>query len=285
MKKGIPYYFILPTVVLFIFILAVPLVNLVRYSLGDSNIIEGYTEWNDFANYKYLITPSFLQSALITIIWVVGSVGGMVFFGMIVSLSLNKPMKGRGIFRALAIIPWVVPHVFAATMWKWVVHPDFGFINQLLLKLNIINEPIGFLSESYALVTVIIVGIWQGTPFIIITLLAALQTIPEELEEAAELDGANIFQKFRFITLPHISSILVISTLLVSAWTIQIFDIIYIMTNGGPADSTKILAVDMYQKAFVESDLGVASAIGIALLLVVTLLSFYNLKKRSENIS
>ena len=274
-----PYLYLLPTIVLFVFILAVPLFNLFKYSLGDSNIIQGFKEWNSFENFKYLGSPKFLSSVWVTVIYVFFGVLGVVLCGTIVSLALDKPIPGRGACRAVAIIPWVVPQAFAASMWSWVVNAQFGFINQLLRSLGLIQDNLSFLSENTALATVIIVRIWQGTPFVIISLLAALQTIPEDIQEAADLDGVTAWQRFRFITLPFIKPVLTTTTLIVTAWTMQIFDTVYIMTAGGPARSTQLVALEIYAKAFQQDDLGTACAIALCVLGVIALLSMENLKK------
>lgn len=275
-RKLEPYLYLAPTIVLFIFILAIPLYNLVKFSLGDSNIIQGYLGWNNFENFEYLTKSRFLDSVQVTLAYVFFGVLGVVFFGTVVSLALDKPIRGRGFFRAVAIIPWVVPQAFAATMWKWVVNSQFGFINQLLLSLNIIDKSIGFLSADTALATVIVVRIWQGTPFMIISLLAALQTIPEDIQEAASLDGANLVQRFRYITLPYIRPVLKTTTLIVTAWTMQLFDVVYIMTAGGPARKTQLVALEIYNQAFKNDDLGTACALSLAMLAVIFLLSLLN---------
>ncbi len=279
-----PYIYLLPTIILFIFILVVPLFNLFKYSLGDSNIIQGYKSWNDFKNFTYLLKPRFLDSVKVTLIYVVFGVLGVVLCGMSVSLALNKPIAGRGIFRALAIIPWVVPQAFAASMWIWVVNAQFGFINQLLRALHLIEKNISFLSENTAIITVIVVRIWQGTPFMIISLLAALQTIPEDIQEAAELDGASSIQQFRYITLPYITPVLTTSTLIITAWTMQIFDTVYIMTSGGPARTTQLVALEIYSKAFQQDDLGTACVIALVVLAIIALLSLGNLRKEGADI-
>ena len=275
-RKLEPYLYLAPTIVLFIFILAIPLYNLVKFSLGDSNIIQGYLGWNNFENFEYLTKSRFLDSVQVTLAYVFFGVLGVVFFGTVVSLALDKPIRGRGFFRAVAIIPWVVPQAFAATMWKWVVNSQFGFINQLLLSLNIIDKSIGFLSADTALATVIVVRIWQGTPFMIISLLAALQTIPEDIQEAASLDGASLVQRFRYITLPYIRPVLKTTTLIVTAWTMQLFDVVYIMTAGGPARKTQLVALEIYNQAFKNDDLGTACALSLAMLAVIFLLSLLN---------
>lgn len=194
------------------------------------------------------------------------------------ALVLDKPIKGRGFFRSIIIIPWIIPHVFAGAMWGWVVNPQFGLLNQLLLKLNLITQPISFLSPKLALFTVIIVRIWQGTPFVIMAMLAALQTIPKEVEEAASLDGAAGFTKFRYITLPHIAPVLSVVTLILSAWTLQIFDVIYVMTGGGPVRATRTVAIEIFMKAFAERDLGSASVVAIFTMMLIIMLSIFQIR-------
>lgn len=276
-----PYAYLLPTMVLFVLILAIPVVNLIRYSLGDSNIVQGYKEWNAFENFKYLASSKFLGSVKITLIYVLFGVLGVVLFGTIMAVVLDKPLKGLGVFRAIAIIPWVVPQAFAATMWRWVLNAQFGFINQFLLTLGLIDKNISFLSEpKMALATVIVVRIWQGTPFMIISLLAALQTVPEDIYEAAALDGVNPFQRFFCITLPHILPVMLTTTLIVTAWTMQIFDTVYIMTGGGPARGTQLVALEVYAKAFLQDDLGTACAISLGILGVLAIITWF--KNRLE---
>ncbi|MCI7810076.1 sugar ABC transporter permease [bacterium] len=280
-----PYVYLLPTIILFVFILAIPIFNLIKYSLGDSNIIQGYKEWNHFENFKYLTNKKFLGSVKVTAFYVIFGVAGVVFFGTIMALALDKPLKGLGIFRAIAIIPWVVPQAFAATMWRWVLNAQFGFLNQLLLTLGLIKENISFLSDpNMALATVIVVRIWQGTPFMIISLLAALQTVPEDIYEAAALDGVNPLQRFSYITLPHIMPVLLTTTLIITAWTMQIFDTVYIMTGGGPARGTQLVALEVYAKAFQQDDLGTACAISLCILAMLTILMYCKNKlERGDN--
>lgn len=273
-----PYLYLAPTIALFFFILLIPLVNLIKYSLGDSNIIQGFTEWNSFANFRYLANPRFLSSVVITLIYVVFGVAGVVFFGLIVALALDKPIKGRGLFRCLVIIPWVVPQALAATMWRWVLNAQFGFLNTLLTSIGLISSNISFLSENTALWTVIVVRIWQGTPFMIMSMLSALQTVPEDIHEAASLDGVNGLQRFRYITFPYIRSVLLTTTIIVTAWTIQIFDSVYVLTAGGPARSTQLVALEIYSKAFTQDDLGTACAIALCILVVIVILSLFKTK-------
>ncbi|QPZ38253.1 carbohydrate ABC transporter permease [Paramicrobacterium chengjingii] len=277
-----PYIFILPTVALFAVVLIIPIANLTLYSLGDSNLFQGFTGWNNFENFSYLASAKFLQTVLVTVIWLVGGVVGIVVCGLAIALALNKPIKGRTLFRALVIIPWIVPHAFAGAMWSWVLQPQFGILNRVLVTTGLVSEPISFLDADSALATVIIVRIWQGAPFMIITLLAGLQTIPNEIEEAAQIDGATWFQRLRYITLPHLRPVLTVSTLIVAAWTLQVFDTVYVMTNGGPARSTQIIALDIYSKVFIESDLGSGAAMALVTLIVVSVMSWRALRKEGQ---
>lgn len=285
-KKGInkiePYLFILPTVILLIFILGIPLVNVVRFSLGKSNTIQGFIEWNSFGNFQYLVSSKFLKALGVTGIYVAFGVIGTVVFGILVALSLNKPMPLRGLFRSIVIIPWIVPDAFAASMWKWVLNSQYGFINQLLMELNLISQPISFLGDGKALWTVIVVRVWKAAPFMIISLIAALQVIPLDIEEAADLDGASAIQKFRYITLPYLKPVLVTTTLIVTAWTFQIFDTVYIMTTGGPARQTQLVALEIYNKAFLDYDLGTACAIALVVLLIVGMIGFFKFKRERK---
>lgn len=277
-KYAEPYLYIAPTIALFIFILLIPLYNLFKYSFGDSNIVQGFKEWNNYANFKYLSSSRFLSSLKVTGIYVVFGVAGVVVFGTSVALALDKPIPGRGLFRCLVIIPWVVPQALAATMWRWVLNAQFGFLNQLLIALGLTSESIGFLSRDTALATVIVVRIWQGTPFMIMSLLSALQTVPEDIYEAASLDGVNGIQRFFYITLPFIRPVLLTTTVIVTAWTIQIFDSVYILTGGGPARATQLVALEIYSKAFMHNDLGTACAIALVVLAIIVVLSIIKSK-------
>ena len=279
-----PYVYLLPTIILFIFILAIPFFNLVKYSLGDSNIIQGFKEWNNFENFEYLTKTKFLKSVKVTVLYVVFGVIGVVVCGTIMALVLDKPLKGLGVFRAIAIIPWVVPQAFAASMWRWIVDAQFGIINQILQAIGLTDGPVAFLSDpTSALVTVIIVRVWQGTPFMIISLLAALQTVPEDIYEAAALDGVSPLQRFFHITLPHILPVLLTTTLIITAWSMQIFDTVYIMTSGGPARGTQLVALEVYAKAFQQDDLGTACAISLCILAVISVISYFKTNLEGAN--
>jgi len=209
-----------------------------------------------------------------TLIWTVGSVVGAYCLALSLALLVNIDIQGRKFFRALFLLPWVVPEVSTALLWKWLYGDEFGILNFILKSLGMINSPVLWLADpALAMPSVIAVQIWKLYPVMFIVLLAALQNVPKELHEAATIDGANSRQRFWYITLPFIRGTSVIITLLASIWSFQNFDIIYLLTGGGPAGATKVLATLMYQKAFWGSEMGYAAAIGVLMLVVLLLIS------------
>jgi multiple sugar transport system permease protein len=190
------------------------------------------------------------------------------------ALLLNRDIWGRGFFRALFLVPWVIPDVATALIWKWLYADQYGVINNLLARAGLVSKPIQWLADpDMAMASVIMVQIWKLMPVMFIVILAALQNVPKELHEAAELDGAGAMQRFRYVTFPVIRPTSVIITLLASIWTFQAFDIVYLLTGGGPADATEILSTLIYQKAFWASDIGYASALGMVMLVCLMILS------------
>jgi multiple sugar transport system permease protein len=182
-------------------------------------------------------------------------------------------------------VPWVIPDVATALLWKWLYADEYGVINFLLAKAGIINQPVLWLANTnMAMASVIFVQIWKLTPVMFITLLASLQNVPKELYEAANIDGASAWQRLRYVTLPMIKPTSVIITLLASIWTFQSFDLIYLLTGGGPADATAILPTLIYLKAFWASETGYAAAIGMLMLVCLMVLSMiYLLVYRSQS--
>ena len=209
-----------------------------------------------------------------TIVWTAGSVAGGYVVALALALLLNREMHGRGFFRALLLVPWVIPDAATALIWKWLYADQYGVINFLLISSGVVDRQIQWLADPrLAMVSVIVVQIWKLTPVMFIVLLAALQNVPTELHEAAELDGAGRFQRFRYVTFPVIRPTSVIITLLASIWTFQSFDIVYLLTGGGPADATEILPTLIYQKAFWASEIGYAAALGMLTLVCLVILA------------
>lgn len=271
------YYLILPSVILITLLNVVPLVEGVIVSLQKQNMIRpNPTAFVGFRHYyRALFEEEILWASLgRTVVWTAGSVAGGYIIALALALLLNREIMGRGFFRALFLVPWVIPDVATALLWKWLYADQYGVINHLLITFGLANKQIQWLANpNLAMFSVIMVQVWKLTPVMFIVLLAALQNVPKELHEAAELDGAGPIQRFRYVTFPVIKPTSVIITLLASIWTFQSFDIVYLLTGGGPADATEILPTLIYQKAFWASDIGYAAAIGMLMLVCLMILS------------
>jgi multiple sugar transport system permease protein len=271
------YYLILPSVILITLLNVVPLVEGVIISLQKQNMIRpNPTAFVGFKHYhRALFEEDILWASLgRTLVWTAGSVVGGYIVALALALLLNRDIWGRGFFRALFLVPWVIPDVATALIWKWLYADQYGVINNLLARTGLVSKPIQWLADpNMAMASVIMVQIWKLMPVMFIVILAALQNVPKELHEAAELDGAGAMQRFRYVTFPVIRPTSVIITLLASIWTFQSFDLVYLLTGGGPADATKILSTLIYQKAFWASDIGYASALGMVMLVCLMILS------------
>jgi multiple sugar transport system permease protein len=282
------YYLILPSLILITLLNLVPIIEAVIVSVQNQNMLRPNP--TAFVGAKHYLRALFEEdifwsSLRRTVIWTVGSVAGAYVVALAFALLLNLEIKGRAFFRALLLVPWVIPDVATALLWKWLYADEYGVINFLLAKFGLINQPVLWLANTnMAMASVIFVQIWKLTPVMFITLLAALQNVPKELYEAANIDGASAWQRLRYVTLPMIKPTSVIITLLASIWTFQSFDLIYLLTGGGPADATAILPTLIYLKAFWASDTGYAAAIGMLMLVCLMVLSMiYLLVYRSQS--
>ena len=271
------YFMILPSMVIITLLTLVPLLDGLIVSIQSQDLARpNPTRFVGLAHYSRALIEDedFWSSLGRTLIWTVGSVVGAYCLALSLALLVNIDIQGRKFFRALFLLPWVVPEVSTALLWKWLYGDEFGILNFILKSLGMINSPVLWLADpALAMPSVIAVPIWKLYPVMFIVLLAALQNVPKELHEAATIDGANSRQRFWYITLPFIRGTSVIITLLASIWSFQNFDIIYLLTGGGPAGATKVLATLMYQKAFWGSEMGYAAAIGVLMLVVLLLIS------------
>ncbi len=276
-RARLAYYLILPSVILISLLNLVPMVEGFVVSLQNQNMARPNP--GAYVGAKHYLRALFdedvvWQSLSKTAVWTLGSVAGAYVLALCLALLVNLDIQGRKIFRALFLVPWVIPEVSTALLWKWLYGDEFGVINFMLLKFGLVSRPVLWLADpNMAMTSVIVVQIWKLYPFMFIVLLAALQNVPKELHEAAVIDGASARQRLWHITLPFIRSTSVIITLLGSIWTFQNFDIIYLLTGGGPANATKILPTLMYEKAFWGSEMGYAAAIGMLMLVVLLLIS------------
>ncbi|WP_233713291.1 carbohydrate ABC transporter permease [Lederbergia citri] len=235
-----------------------------NYTLFDMS----NTDFIGLKNFKEIIsTPDFKEILWNSFIWVAVSLFFQLTIGFTLALFLRKSFRGRGIYQAFVFFPWAMSGFLIGLIWRWMFNGQNGVINDLLLKVGLIDQQIPFLSDpKWAMTSVIIANIWYGVTFFAIMIMAALQSIPEELYEAADIDGANKVQQLVKITIPYIMPTLLSTILLRVIWILNFPDLIYSMTNGGPAGSTHILSTFMIEKVIYAQDYGQAGAVGVIII-------------------
>lgn len=271
-ENGIwPYLLLLPALIVMLAVVVVPICNAVGMSFQYFNLTKPKkTAFIGFENYiKILSSGLFWQSLQRTIVWVFFGVGLQFVFGFLLTLLLNRDYRGRGVVRAVSLIPWVTPGVLIALMWRWIMDGNYGVLNDVLKRLGLISENIAWLAtKSTALPSVITTIVWQGIPFFAIMLLAGLQGISHDLYEAADIDGATHVQKLFYVTIPSLRNTIYVTTMLRIIWVANSVDVIWNMTEGGPAFATQTLSVYIYKEASVLN-MGFASAMAILLMIVL----------------
>ena len=268
---------VFPAIAVIGFVIVAPLVIGITYSFTNLSLIEGTDSFVGLANYRHLLAnPTFYQSLWNTLFLGVSPVIGGFLIGFGQALLLNEAVVGRSVLRGLTLLPWVIPQIVVSFLFLFMYNSSVGVVNVLFTDLGLTRHFIPWLAKpGTAPPAVAIAYVWTEAPFFMLMLLAGLQTIPPELIEAARVDGAGWWQRLRHIVLPSIRRIIAISTILMVIWNFNNFTIIWPLTQGGPINATLTFAVWVYRQAFQNFDLGTASTIGVAwlvLLLVVTFL-------------
>ncbi|WHQ73608.1 sugar ABC transporter permease [Pantoea sp. Lij88] len=281
-----------PMLLVMLLLTAWPLLRTIWLSFTDAALIgSGETPaWIGLENYLYALSdPDFRASIWRTLYFTLVSVTFEGIIGVLVALLLNQKFIGRNVLRVLVILPWALPTIVNAMMWRLNFNPDYGSINALLSQLGIIDGYRSWLgSPDSALNAVMFADIWKNYPLVTLLVLAALQSIPDDLYEAARLDGASAWRRFRAITFPAIVAPLGVALVLRTIDAFKIFDIIYVMTRGGPVDSTKTLSFFVYQESFSYLRAGSGAAYAIlmtlmcALLITLYLLMLWHQRRRSS---
>lgn len=261
---------VLTPAILFLFVLAIiPILYLIRLSFYTDTLTTD--TWVGLGNYQTLLSsPEFWSALGVGTIFAFGSVVVQLSFGLLLSLMLNRAFRGVSIARTLAIFPYLVTIVIVALIWRFTAGPSLGIFQFWAIDLGLIEEPVPFLAlEGLALPIIILVGSWKFTSFSVIILLARLQSIPDSMYEQAKICGASSFQAFRSITLPHLRSAILLVVLLRSIWLFNHFGLMWVLTQGGPGNSTTNVPVYIYERAFAYFDLGSAAAGSIVLFLIL----------------
>ncbi|SDS32932.1 carbohydrate ABC transporter permease [Jiangella sp. DSM 45060] len=240
------------------------------------------TAFTGFENYSQLLGDSyFWDSFRIGLIWAFGVTILQFFASLGLALLLNQKLRLRWLARTLALVPWAMPPVVIGIMWRLVYHPNAGILNSTLKDLGIIDSNVEWLSSlSLALPAVIVVGVWSGMPQTTVVLLAGLQSVSEELKEAAAVDGAGPWQRFRNVTWPALRPIVTAMTTLDFIWNFNSFSLVYVLTEGGPGGSTRLPMLFAYEEAFRYGNYGYAAALGNAMVLVIAVFVVIYLRRR-----
>lgn len=272
-RVRLAWLLVAPTFIYLLAILIVPLIWSFNLSFTDKEV-GGPINYIGLENYISLLKDSaFLNSLKNTAVFTVSAITCKVIFGVIMALILNMKFRGRNLIRALLIIPWTLPNIVSVLNWKWMFDDVAGVLNQILKLFGFIDKNVLWFGDpALAMLVIVIVNVWRGTPFIGISVLSKLQTISLDYYEAACIDGANAFQKFRYITLPAIMDVLTVSTLVSTIWTINEFELVWIITGGGPARATELLSIFSYKMVASSRQIGMAAAVPIILMPLLILL-------------
>lgn len=279
---------IAPTVLIFCAVIVYPLFSAIYLSFYSvfTPTLEG--DWVGISNYSELLQSGRFWNALgNTLIWTVGTLSLQIILGIGIALVLHQNIWFRSLARSLILFPYFISTVVAVLVWKWLFNDLYGILNHFLMKVGIIEFPMDFLGTMpNAMISVILVGAWKYFPFVVIAVLARLQSIPEALYEAAKIDGAGPIARFFDVTLPQLRDVLVVIIMLRAIWDFKEFDMIYLLTGGGPLDDTQTLPLLVYQEAFALNDMGMASAYAVVMMLImlVFMLVYIRRTKNDEGV-
>ena len=279
-----PYVFIGPAALLFAAFSLIPIVIAITLSFQDTQTL-GEGQWVGVDNFAQLGSDRLFRTALInTLVFTIGTVPTAMAAGLALAVALNRPLPGRGVLRAMFFVPMVAAGVVVGVIMSWIFNVDYGVANNALALLGVNRIP-WLTSPNMAMFTLIIVVVWTRIGFCMVIYLGALQSIPSELKEAASIDGADRWARFRSITVPMLTPTTSILLILNVVFSLQAFDVIYVMTGGGPGFSTTVLIQYVFRSAFQDGEMGYAAALGLVLvgiLLVFTLLR-QQASKRAES--
>lgn len=274
------YLLVGPLVLWLVITIVIPLIYAVYVGFTDAGIIGTEADFIGLENYATMFGDGEFRSAFgKSLIWAVGGAALQAVLAFTTALALNQAFRGRRFARTWIILSWIIPTIVLAILWRWMLNASYGIMNFFVTTLGISDTPIDFLgSPKWALPTVIAINAWRWFPFLALLILAGLQSIPGELYEAAKVDGANATQRFFNITLPQLQPVLYVVGLIGTLWAFNIFDVIWLLTQGGPAGSTQTLPVMIYDRAFNGFAMGEASAISVLLCVFLLIFSVLYIK-------
>lgn len=268
------YTLVFPLLLFALSLLIYPFISAFLLSLQDK-MVGQKAIFIGITNYERLLTSDKTFPLVVrnTLLYTFSAVAMKLIIGMGMALMLKEIRIGSGISRGLLLIPWIVPDLVVAMTWRWMFDGTFGVINYILMSIGVIDKLIPWLSNyPTAMGAAVIANIWRGFPFFGITLLAGLQTIPTEQYEAAEMDGASVFKRFWYITVPGLRPVILVATILSTIWTFNDFTIMWVMTSGGPSDKTHLFATYTFILSFMRNNIGYAMAVTVVMLPILVIL-------------
>lgn len=287
-KKAAPYLYLSPTIILMIVLMLIPIVMVISYSVMNNVIMNKNPIYIGLENYKTILTDEVFHTTIYnTLFFTVGSVVMHMVIGLLFAMLLNSKLFSTGtksFFRVIYILPWVFTAAIIAILWRLLLNPN-GIINYFLTQAGIIHKKVEWLgSRDTALYALTFINIWSGYPFYMISLLAGLQGISQDLYEAAEVDGANAYHQFISITIPQLKPIILSMAMLDCIWTMQQFPLVWMTTGGGPIHATEMLSTYTYKLAFSKYEFSLASASAVIILIFsMVLASVYVRRQKASN--
>ena len=280
------FLFVLPALLLYLVFMVYPFFRSIYFSFTSWNGVLPYKEWVGLANYRELVQDSlFWLSLQHTVIWVVVGTIAPIVIGMLLAILLWRRPKGFTLFRTIFFMPQVLSTVVIGIIWNWIYNPIFGILNEGLDAVGLEDISRGWLGDpDVALYAVLVAAIWATIGLCFVIFLAGLQNVSKDLLEAATIDGANAWQRFWNVTVPQMASVINVVVALLLIWGFSVFDVIFVMTGGGPANATEVLATLTYKEAFTLNNVGYASSISvvITILSLIASVTFIRLRERQE---
>lgn len=285
-RARVAWFYLAPLLIALLLVAAWPLLRTVAFSFTDANLSD-LTTWKfvGFANYVYLFQdPLWWRAVGNTLLFTVVSVGLETLLGLIIALTINTQMPGRGLVRAAILIPWAIPTVVSAKMWAWMLHDLYGVVNVLFMKIGVIDRPWAWLADpNLSMAAVVMVDVWKATPFMALLTLAALQTLSEDIYEAARVDGIGPIRAFFHITLPLIRPALLVAIIFRGLDALRIFDVIYVLTGNN--ENTATMSVYARQQLVDFQDVGFGSTAATCLFAIVAITTVIVITLGQVNVS
>jgi multiple sugar transport system permease protein len=279
--------FLAPGILLLLFILTYPVIWSFALSGTDANLIFRRVHWVGWANFRSVLGDTdFWRAGAHSVVWTFGSIALQLGLGLIAALMLDRSILARGLFRSIFIIPYAFPSITIALLWRWMLNPLYGIYNYTLMWLGVIHNPVDwFLNPNLAMATAILINVWFGFPLMMLTIVAALQTIPRDYYEVAQIEGASYFQILRRLILPSISKVIAIMVVLRTIWVFNGFDLLFMLTGGGPVNSTETLPLYVYRTGWKVFQMGRVAAVSVILFGLLSLLIafFFYVMKLEES--